>query len=170
MRNYPNTLKKASGYHIRKTRSCIANCILMKPSRWKDSGRRCADDSCAVHERGSIAAGRRDRPVCSADIAAGEGHIPCVGRGVFRGTAVRDLFHCRSYDVDGMQQAGTGRNKKIYSCCGHTYSRGLWVGAAALWHSGGHYLPIYGISGNFAAGVSGGSMYSKLHEKRENRD
>lgn len=46
----------------------------------------------------------------------------------------------------------------------------LWVRAAALWHSGGHYLPIYGISGNFAAGVSGGSMYSKLHEKRENRN
>ncbi len=110
--------------------------------------RRCgADDGGAVYECGSASAGRRDRAVCRAYAAVGQGYFSCTGSVVLCGAAVRYFLHRCAHDVDGVQQAGTGGNQKVYHYRGGADSGGLWAGSASVRYIGRLHLPLYGLSG-----------------------
>lgn len=71
------------------------------------------------------------------------------------------------HDVDGVQQAGAGGNQEVYRHRGGADSGGLWAGSASVRYIGRLHLPLYGLSGHPAAGVSGSSAHSRLYQKKQ---
>ena len=105
--------------------------------------------------------------VCRAYAAVGQGYFSCTGSVVLCGAAVRYFLHRCAHDVDGVQQAGTGGNQKVYHYRGGADSGGLWAGSASVRYIGRLHLPLYGLSGHPAAGVSGRSAHSRLYQKKQ---